>query len=185
MRIVETAVYLGPSHYARFRVIRLGIDLGELEQWPTGRLGREFIEALLSRLPGLQEHGCSYREPGGFVRRMTEHDGTWLGHVLEHVALELQNVAGAEVTFGRTRADGDQPGRYQVVYQYEQEEVGLEAGRLALILLSSLLPASLRELGEVPQDFDFASERDAFIRFAQKRSLGPRNAPSAPAPRRW
>ncbi|MHC4408766.1 MAG: cyanophycin synthetase, partial [Planctomycetota bacterium] len=99
----------------------------------------------------------------------------WLGHVWEHVALELQNVAGMRVTFGRTRSSGT-PGQYDVVYEYVDEEVGLEAGRLGLTLLHSLLPAELRPKGAVPDDFDFAEERDGFIRFAQRRALGPSTA---------
>jgi cyanophycin synthetase len=82
MRILDRSVYVGPSLYARFPVIRLELDLGALEAWPTGRLGSGFVDALAAALPGLVEHGCSYREPGGFFRRMREGDGTWLGHVL-------------------------------------------------------------------------------------------------------
>ena len=89
-----------------FPVIRLELDLGALEAWPTGRLGGGFVDALAAALPGLAEHGCSYKEPGGFFRRMREDEGTWLGHVLEHVAIELQNIAGEEVTFGKTRSAG-------------------------------------------------------------------------------
>src|SRR5258706_16181631 len=103
MLILDRSVYVGPSLYARFPVIRLELDLGALEAWPTGRLGRAFVDALASALPGLSEHGCSYREPGGFFRRMREDDGTWLGHVLEHVAIELQNMAGGGGNFGDTR----------------------------------------------------------------------------------
>ena len=95
-----------------------------------------------------------------------------MGHILEHVAIELQNVAGEPVTFGKTRST-DADGHYHVIYQYEQEEVGLEAGRLGLTLLLSLLPPDLRPEGAVPRDFDFAEERDEFIRFAQRRALGP------------
>ena len=120
-------------------LIRHVLDLGELEDWPTGRLGDAFIEPMLEALPGLHEHGCSYREPGGFVRRLRDDEGTWLGHVMEHVAIELQNVAGAAVTFGKTRSTGN-PREYTVVYQFEEAEVGVEAGRLALRLLHSLLP---------------------------------------------
>ena len=86
MRILERSVYVGPSQFAHFPVIRLLLDLGALEQWPTARLGGGFIDGLVAALPGLAEHGCSYREPGGFLRRMREGEGTWLGHVLEHVA---------------------------------------------------------------------------------------------------
>ena len=96
MRILDRSVYVGPSLYAHFPVIRLELDLGVLEQWPTGRLGDAFVDGLVAALPGLAEHGCSYREPGGFFRRMREDEGTWLGHVLEHVAIELQNIAGEE-----------------------------------------------------------------------------------------
>ena len=103
MKILSTNVFVGPNIYAHFPVIRHVLDLGELEHWPTGRLGEDFIGPLLEALPGLHEHGCSYKEPGGFVRRLREDEGTWLGHVFEHVALELQNAAGADVTFGKTR----------------------------------------------------------------------------------
>ena len=177
MRILEKSVYLGPNLYALFPVIRLTVDLGQLEQWPSAKLGPEFTSALLEALPGLQEHGCSYGEPGGFVRRLTEGEGTWLGHVLEHVAIELQNTAGADVTFGKTRGNGS-PGEYDVVYEYVQEDVGLAAGRLALDLLHQLLPADLlpARLRSSAGDFDFARERDAFIRYAQRRALGPSTA---------
>jgi cyanophycin synthetase len=173
VKILERSVYLGPSLYAHFRVIRLLIDLGELENWPTARLGDDFIDSLLEMLPGLREHGCSYREPGGFVRRMREDEGTWLGHVLEHMAIDLQNVAGAQVTFGKTRATGE-PGHYNVVYEYEHDEVGLEAGRFAIRILRHLLPDELA--AEKDDDFDFEEERDSFIRFAQRRTLGPSTA---------
>ena len=91
MRIVETSVYLGPSLYAHFPVIRFDLDLGPVEAWPTSRLGPPFNDALFAALPGLLEHGCSYGDAGGFRRRVLEDEGTWLGHVLEHVAIELQN----------------------------------------------------------------------------------------------
>jgi cyanophycin synthetase len=175
MKLLDTSVYLGPSVYARFPVIRFTIDLEELERWPSAKLGRGFIDGLLAALPGLHEHGCSYEVPGGFVRRLTEDEGTWLGHVLEHTAIELQNVAGARVTFGKTRTAGP-PGQYHVVFQYEQAEVGLEAGRLALALLHSLLPEKLKPADAPPASFDFAEARDAFIRMAQRRALGPSTA---------
>jgi cyanophycin synthetase len=172
MRILDQSVYVGPSLYAHFPVIRLRVDLGPLEEWPSGKLGPAFTDPLIAALPGLHEHGCSYGVPGGFIRRLTEGEGTWMGHILEHVAIEMQNVAGEPVTFGKTRSDAAH-GQYHVIYQYEQEEVGLEAGRLGLMLLHSLLPADLRPDGAVPPDFDFAAERDEFIRFAQRRALGP------------
>ena len=129
MRILDRSVYVGPSLHARFPVIRLELDLGELEKWPTARLGSGFIDALTAALPGLAEHGCSYGVPGGFLRRMREDEGTWLGHVLEHVAIELQNIAGEDVTFGKTRS-ADAPGVYTVVYEYAQRDEGIAAGAM-------------------------------------------------------
>ncbi|MBM4014103.1 MAG: cyanophycin synthetase [Planctomycetes bacterium] len=172
MKIVETSVYVGPNLYATFPVIRLTLDLGPLEQWPTARLGAPFIDALLAALPGLAKHGCSFETEGGFVRRLREGEGTWLGHVLEHVAIELQNITGEDVTYGKTRS-ADAPGQYHVVYEYEAEEVGLEAGKLALTLLHSLLPADLRPAGAVPGDWKWEEKRDEFIRVAQRLALGP------------
>ena len=176
MRILERSVYVGPSQHAHFPVIRLLLDLGALEQWPTARLGGGFIDGLVAALPGLAEHGCSYREPGGFLRRMREGEGTWLGHVLEHVAIELQNIAGEDVTFGKTRSVDGRPGVYTVVYEYAQREEGIAAGDLALILLSSLLPEAVRPDGSVPPDWEWEQARDDFIRYAQRRALGPSTA---------
>ncbi|WND79635.1 cyanophycin synthetase [Lysobacter capsici] len=177
MRILDRSVYVGPSLYAHFPVIRLELDLQALEAWPTARLGSAFIDGLVEALPGLAEHGCSYREPGGFVRRMREDEGTWLGHVLEHVAIELQNVAGENVTFGKTRSvSDDRPGVYSVVYEYAQREEGIAAGELGIKLLCSLLPEDIRPAGSVPADFEWESARDSFIRYAQRRALGPSTA---------
>jgi cyanophycin synthetase len=176
MKIIDTSVYLGPSLYAHFPVIRFTIDLGPLEEWPTGRLGDDFNNRLIDALPGLKDHTCSYGEPGGFVRRMEEEEGTWLGHVLEHCAIEIQCAAGVMVTYGKTRAAGDIPGQYHVVYEYEHSEVGFEAGKLALDLIHSLLPEELRPQEFDATEFNFEEERDAFIRFAQRLALGPSTA---------
>ncbi len=186
MRIVERNVYVGPSLYAHFPVIKLVLDLGALEAWPTGRLGPAYVDALVAALPGLQAHGCSYGVAGGFIRRMRgdsddaeQQQGTWLGHVLEHVAIELQNISGEDVSFGKTRSvdpNGGQPGVYTVVYEYEQRDQGIEAGELAVRLLCSLLPAEIRPADVVPDDWVWAEARDEFIRYAQRRALGPSTA---------
>lgn len=176
MRIVSTNVYVGPNIYAHFPVIRHVLDLGELEDWPTGRLGSDFIDPMLESLPGLHDHGCSYRVPGGFVRRLTDDDGTWLGHVMEHVAIELQNVAGSAVTFGRTRSIDGQPGHYNMVFQYKDAAVGRGASELALKLIHSLVPVAVKPDEAPSDDWDFAEERDGFIRYAQRRAFGPSTA---------
>jgi cyanophycin synthetase len=177
MKILSTNVYVGPNQYARFPVIRHVLDLGILEEWPTMKLGQDYVDALLARLPGLHEHGCSYGVAGGFVRRMTEDEGTWMGHVMEHVAIELQNIAGSDVTFGKTRSTGTE-GEYNMVFEYHQREVGLEASRLAQALLLNLLPDNLKAQlnGEIDENFDWDEERDTFIRYAQRRELGPSTA---------
>lgn len=174
MRVLSTNVYVGPNLYARFPVIRHTIDLGPLEDYPTGALG-DFAERLVEALPGLAEHGCSYREPGGFIRRMTEDEGTWLGHVWEHVALELQSIAGHDVTFGKTRSTGRARGEYDMVFEYQQREVGLEASELARRIILRLLPDDVQALidEEKEADYDWEEERDAFIRGAQRYAYGP------------
>ncbi|MGB5247769.1 MAG: cyanophycin synthetase [Woeseia sp.] len=176
MKIVSTNIYVGPNIYAHFPVIRHVLDLGALEEWPSARLGNAFIEPLLEKLPGLHEHGCSYREPGGFVRRLREDDGTWLGHVMEHVAIELQNVAGSNVTFGRTRSIDSEPGHYNMVFEYHDADVGREASRLSLALLHSLLPAELRPENAPGADWNFQEELEHFVLYAQRREFGPSTA---------
>lgn len=177
MKIISTNVYQGPNLFAHFPVIRHVLDLGVLEEWPSAKIGQEFVDQLVEALPGLDEHGCSYREPGGFIRRMREDDGTWMGHVMEHAAIELQCIAGSDVTFGRTRSTGTL-GEYNMVFQYMQRDVGLKAGELALTLLLHLLPDSIKKQIEIlpPADFNFEKERDAFISFSQRHEFGPSTA---------
>jgi cyanophycin synthetase len=177
MKILATNVYVGPNLYAHFRVIRHQVDIGILEEWPSARLGSPFVDALVAALPGLANHGCSYGEPGGLLRRLREDEGTWMAHIWEHAAIELQNMAGSDVSFGKTRSMGV-PGQYNMVFEYMQKDVGLEAARISRQLLLSLLPDELKEqlAGEIEPGFDFDSERDAFIRFAQRKELGPSTA---------
>jgi cyanophycin synthetase len=174
MKITATNVYVGPSIYANFPVIRMVLDIGILVDWPSVKCGQEFTNGLQQALPSLAEHGCSYREPGGFLRRLTEDEGTWMGHIMEHVALEIQNIAGSGVGFGRTRTTGE-PGMYNMVYAYKQRDAGLEAGNLALRLLMHLLPDHLQQQIDVPidPDFEFEVELEAFVRRAQQREFGP------------
>ncbi|MBC8221002.1 MAG: cyanophycin synthetase, partial [Proteobacteria bacterium] len=174
MKIISTNVYQGPNLYAHFPVIRHVLDLGILEEWPSAKIGQPFVDQLVETLPGLEEHGCSYRKSGGFIRRMREDEGTWMGHIMEHVAIELQCIAGSDVTFGRTRSTGTHA-EYNMVFQYMQRDVGLKAAELALTLLLNLLPEELsKQIETVPSaDFNFEEERDAFISFSQRHEFGP------------
>jgi cyanophycin synthetase len=143
MRILERSIYRGPHIYGRRPMIRIQVDLGSLEAFPSNRLPG-FADRLLQSLPGLRTHGCSYHVPGGFERRL--RDGTWLGHIAEHVALELQVLAGHETTRGKTRSVRGAPGVYNILYRYEDEDVGLKAGEYALRWLDQLLPEGLAGL---------------------------------------
>jgi len=162
MRVVERGVYRGPNLYGSMPMVRIQVDLGALEDWPSNKVPG-FNESLLTLLPGLGRHGCSYKEPGGFVRRL--EDGTWLGHVAEHVAIELQSRIGLGVTRGKTRSVKGQPGVYNVIFAYEEEAVGLLAGRLALQLVDSLLPSGLqgiRGLDRICEAEDLVTRDGAF-----------------------
>lgn len=182
MRVLERGVYRGPHLYSLTPMIRIKLDLGSLEEWPSNRLPG-FTERLLALLPGLHQHGCCYHEPGGFVRRLDQ--GTWLGHVAEHVAIELQSLIGARVTRGKTRSVKGEPGVYNIMYTYREEDVGLLAGRLALQLVDSLLPPELKgvdALDRVYRDEDEIALQTAFdlqaalkaLRYLNRRkALGP------------
>jgi len=173
MKILETRVYRGPNQYALWPMIRLTVDLEELEDYPTGRLPG-FAHGLLVLIPTLQEHTCSYGEPGGFVRRMNEDGGTWMGHVLEHIAIELQGLVGTPVSFGKTRGETLPRGHYHVVFSYIEEAVGLAAADLALRLIRHLLPPERAD--HDPSPFDFHAEFERLVRLAHRRALGPSTA---------
>jgi cyanophycin synthetase len=188
MRVLETAVYRGPHPYGSRPMVRLRIDLGELEQWPSDRLPG-FAERLSELLPGLATHGCSLARPGGFLERLA--DGTWLGHVVEHAAIELQRMVGARVTRGKTRSVRGEPGVYDVLFAYEDAEVGLAAGAVALRLVSSLLPEPLSafdagrlRMPEAAPDDGPIPGLTALRTLAAGRRLGPTTASLVDAARR-
>jgi cyanophycin synthetase len=167
--ILQRAIYRGPSIFAGRPMIRITLDLGDLEQRPTDTLPG-FVDALLAAVPGLALHGCSVGGAGGFVQRLRE--GTWAGHVIEHVALELQAAAGSPVTRGKTRSVRGRPGQYHVLYEYQDEAAGLAAGRLAIELVAALLPSGLSEV----QGLDIVARTvtpEAFAELLERHRLGP------------
>ncbi|MDB5490678.1 MAG: cyanophycin synthetase [Micavibrio sp.] len=177
MAVLKKAVFRGPHYYSRTPMIQITIDLGILEDWPTDKIPG-FSDRLLALLPGLKEHGCSYGEAGGFIRRL--HEGTWLGHVIEHVAIQLQTEIGIEVSRGKTRSVKGKPGVYHIMYEYETERVGLLAGEIALQLVNSLLPQNLAGLSGMEclgeERFAFTTTDDALNRLcdlAGRERLGP------------
>src|ERR1051326_3116200 len=113
----------GPNYWRLAPVIACDVRLGSLEQVTTADIP-DFADRLLHALPSLAEHPCTRGAPGGLVARLRE--GTHFPHVLEHVALELQTLAGSDVSFGRVVASGDE-GVWWVIVAYEEEEVGVES----------------------------------------------------------
>ena len=120
MEILEIKVLRGPNYWSirRAKLIQMKLDLEEMEQKPTNQVPG-FRERLEKLLPTLYEHRCSEGEPGGFFHRVEE--GTWMGHVIEHIALEIQTLAGMDTGFGRTRSAINEPGVYYVVFSYIEE----------------------------------------------------------------
>jgi cyanophycin synthetase len=164
LRVIDTRVMRGPNYWAREPVIRQVVDLGVLEEWPTNRIPG-FVDALVELVPTLEDHACSLGRRGGFITRL--RDGTWAGHVSEHLALEFQNLAGTDVRHGKTRGTGDY-GRYNVIFEYREEQVGIEAGRMAVGLVNHLV---------APEDpdhaFDTIAELENLIRLAERLAFGP------------
>ncbi|HEY7422958.1 MAG TPA: Mur ligase family protein [Gemmataceae bacterium] len=128
MEFRRIRVLNGPNIWANFPVLEAWVDLGALKDSPSDELPG-FNDRLKAWLPSLIEHRCSVGSRGGFFERLRR--GTWQAHILEHVALELQSLAGTEVGFGRTR-ETSEDGVYKVALEFEYEELGratLEAGR--------------------------------------------------------
>src|SRR3954454_22061121 len=165
LTILETRIYRGPNVWSYQQAVHVVVDLGSLEEYPTISLPG-FTDRLLELVPGLERHTCSLGRRGGFVERLRE--GTWLGHVAEHVALQLQTLAGHDSRRGKTRAVKGRPGHYNVVYSYTDETVGVAAGKLAVRLINHLVG---------PEDgFDFETEFNAFLRQAERVAFGPSTA---------
>ena len=162
LTIVETRVYRGANVWSYAPCVHLVVDLGSLEDHPSNTIPG-FVDALLELLPGLVNHSCSRGKKGGFLERLKE--GTWLGHVAEHVALQLQQEAGHDLRRGKTRQVKGVRGRYNVIYGYQDESVGLTAGRLAVRLVNHLVVAD--------PEFDFAAEVERFLVDAERTSFGP------------
>lgn len=160
MDILSIRAIEGRNIYCNHPVIVLNLSLGEYRECYTDQLPN-FNQRLLKKLPGLREHYCSKGRPGGFVERLDE--GTLLGHVIEHIALELQYQAGSDVAYGKTRLQ-QEPDIYDVVYEYEVKEVGLLAGKMAVGLAKAILKDSFWSLEE-----NLAELKNTMARF----TLGP------------
>lgn len=136
MKIREINAMRGPNYWSvrRHKLIVMVLDLEEMEQKPTNEIDG-FLDRLKAMFPSMYEHRCSVGEPGGFFQRVEE--GTWMGHVIEHIALEIQTLAGMNVGFGRTRGYGEE-GVYNVVFDYMEEKVGRYAAKISVDIAQAL-----------------------------------------------
>ncbi|MDJ1172932.1 cyanophycin synthetase [Roseofilum capinflatum] len=150
MKILRTLTLRGPNYWSirRTQLVILRLDLEDLAERPSNTISG-FYEGLTQVLPSLVEHYCSPGCRGGFLKRVQE--GTYMGHIVEHVALELQTLAGMTVGFGRTRETADS-GVYQVVFEYLDEKAGRYAGRAAVRLCQSIVETGRYPLSELEQD---------------------------------
>jgi cyanophycin synthetase len=163
IRFLNLLSLRGPNLWTYRPVLEAWVDIGELEECPSNTLPG-FVERLCAWLPTLSEHRCSYGEPGGFVRRL--HEGTWPAHILEHVTLELQNLAGMPGGFGKARETGVR-GVYKVVVRAWQEDVT----RACLHAARDLVMAAIEDT-----PFDMAATHERLREVAAKHLLEPNTA---------
>jgi cyanophycin synthetase len=171
IRVLQRLALTGPNLYAHAPCMKWTIDLGELEKNPSNTIPG-FVEGLKTTLPSLIDHRCSEGVRGGFFSRLEE--GTWLGHVMEHIALELQSLAGIVVGFGRTRS-ADKEGVYTVVYECEERESGARAGEMALELIDHLI---------AQQRYPIAERLHELRKIYERSALGPSTRSIVEAARR-
>src|SRR5919202_4163996 len=137
MKIIDIRALKGPNYWSikRHKLIVMRLDLEELEEYPSNKIDG-FYERLRALIPSLYSHECSEGRPGGFFYRV-EH-GTWMGHIIEHIALEIQTLAGIDCGFGRTRGTGEY-GVYNVVFAYQEEREGFHAAHCAVNIAQALI----------------------------------------------
>ena len=162
MKILKTQALRGPNIWSvkRQKLIQMRLDLEELEQFPTNKI-EGFRERIEEMFPSLIEHRCSEGCRGGFFMRIDK--GTWMGHVIEHIALEIQTLAGMETGFGRTR-ETKTPGTYNVVFSYTEENVGLFAAESAVAIAEALI---------IGAEYDLDSDLQKMREIREKVRLGP------------
>lgn len=142
MEIMEIRALRGPNYYSSRPVIFMKLDIGELEMKPTDLISN-FKENIELMMPTLYEHSCSPGRRGGFFERIVR--GTWAGHVVEHVAIELQSLIGHDVTFGKTFTM-EEAGIYNLVYSYIDENTALRAGEMAVEIVEKLFKGITRDI---------------------------------------
>jgi len=176
MKILDIKVMSGPNYWSasRHKLIVMLLDLEEMEQRPTDKIPG-FLERLTALMPSLFEHRCSEGVPGGFFTRIKE--GTWMGHVIEHIALELQTLAGMDTGFGRTR-ETSEPGVYHVVFSYQEAKAGIYTARAAVKIAEALIDGTeytldedIQNLREIREDERLGPSTGSIVEEAIRRKI--------------
>lgn len=162
MKIIEIKTLRGPNYWSNYRkkLIVLKLDLENLEESPTNKIDG-FSDRLEKLIPSMHKHRCSKDYAGGFFERVKE--GTWMGHVVEHIALEIQSMAGMECGFGRTRGTGKE-GIYNVVFSYMEENVGLFAAKASVKIAEALIDNT---------EYDLEADIKLMRQMREKSRFGP------------
>jgi cyanophycin synthetase len=174
VQILNIQSFSGRNIYSHKPVIKILIDIGELYKVPTKDLG-DFNEKILEYFPGLSKHYCSKGYEGGFVERLNE--GTYIGHVAEHLILELQNMLGYDVHYGKTRVVKE-PSIYYIVFEYINENCGIECARTVFSFISDILnnkaidfSTKLSNLKTIAIENDLGPSTKAIYTEAEKRGI--------------
>ena len=162
MIIREINAMRGPNYWSvrRHKLIVMVLDLEEMEGRPSNKIDG-FLDRLAAMFPTMYEHRCSVGEPGGFFQRVEE--GTWMGHIIEHIALEIQTLAGMDVGFGRTRGYGE-IGVYNVVFAYMEESVGRYAAKVSVDICQALIDG---------KEYDLTDDIQKMRELREAERLGP------------
>jgi cyanophycin synthetase len=163
IKFLRVTYLRGPNIWTYRPVLEAWLDIGELEDYPSNLLPG-FTERLTAWLPGLVEHHCGVGYRGGFLERL--RDGTWAGHILEHVVLEVQNLAGMKTGFGKTRSTGEHA-IYKMAFRTRDETVG----RAALDVAHRLMMAAIND-----EPFDLPAEVARLTDMVDRHCLGPSTA---------
>ena len=176
MRIREINAMRGPNYWSirRHKLIVMVLDLEEMEELPSNKI-EGFSDRLKMMFPSMYSHRCSVGEPGGFFQRVEE--GTWMGHVIEHIALEIQTLADMDTGFGRTRGYGEK-GVYNVVFSYIEENVGRYAAKAAVDICKALisgdsydLEADIQRMREIREDERLGPSTGSIVEEAEARGI--------------
>jgi cyanophycin synthetase len=176
MKIIDIKAMRGPNYWSirRHKLIVMKLDIEELEESPTNLIPG-FSERLEKKFPTMYSHECSEGCPGGFFKRVKE--GTWMGHVIEHLALEIQTLAGMDCGFGRTRGSG-QHGVYNVVFNYMEEKVGIYAAKAAVRIAEAMvkgveydLSEDIQRMREIREDERLGPSTGSIVDEAIKRKI--------------